>query len=71
MRHIPLPLSNGLITRSGLQPSFLRMDLCCEVRLGFVIRGESWGEGFGSVRGTVLGWWSLVQGVSKWMVCSM
>ena len=36
MRHIPLPLSNGLVTKSGLEPSFLRVDLCCEVRLGFV-----------------------------------
>ena len=39
MRHIPLPLSNGLITRSGLEPSFLRVDLCCEVRFGLAIRG--------------------------------
>ena len=36
MRHILLPLSNGLVTKSGLEPSFLRVDLCCEVRLGFV-----------------------------------
>ena len=34
MRHIPLPLSNGLMTRSGLEPRFLRVDLCSEVRLG-------------------------------------
>ena len=46
MRHIPLPLSNGLITRSGLEPSFLRVDLCCEVRLGLAIRGGELGRGF-------------------------
>ena len=37
MRHISLPLSNGLITRSRLELSFLRVDLCCEVRLGLAI----------------------------------
>ena len=46
MRHIPLPLSNGLITRSGLEPSFLRVDLCCEVRLGLAIRGGGLGREF-------------------------
>ena len=45
MRHIPLPLSNGLITRSGLEPSFLRVDLCCEVRLGLAIHGGGLGRG--------------------------
>ena len=39
MMHISISLSNGLITRSGLEPSFLRVDLCCEVRLGLAIRG--------------------------------
>ena len=39
MRHIPLPLSSGLTTRSRLEPSFLRVDLCCEVRLGLAIHG--------------------------------
>ena len=34
MRDIPLPLSNGLMARSGFEPNFLRVDLCCEVRLG-------------------------------------
>ena len=27
MRHISLPLSNGLMTRSELEPTFLRLDL--------------------------------------------
>ena len=39
MRHIPLPLSNGLMTTSGFEPNFLRVDLCCEVRLGLVAHG--------------------------------
>ena len=54
MRHIPLPLSNGLITRSGLEPSFLRVDLCCEVKLGLVTYGggleRSWVCSRNSVR---------------------
>ena len=41
MRHIPLPLSNGLMTRSGLEPRFLRVNLCSEVRLGLV---TCWGR---------------------------
>ena len=36
MRHVPLHLSNGLMSRSGLKPRFLRMDLCSEVKLVFV-----------------------------------
>ena len=36
MRDIPLPLSNGLMARSGFEPNFFRVDLCCEVRLGLV-----------------------------------
>ena len=36
MRHVPLLLSNGLMTRSGLEPRFLMVDLCSEVRLGLV-----------------------------------
>ena len=39
MRHIPLPFSNGLTTRLGLEASFLRVYLCYEVRLGLVICG--------------------------------
>ena len=46
MRHIPLPLSNGLINRSGLEPSFFRADLCCEVRLGLAICGGGLGREF-------------------------
>ena len=46
MRHIPLPLLNGLITRSGFEPSFLRMDLYCEVRLGLVTCGGWFGIRF-------------------------
>ena len=61
MRHISLPLSNGLMTRSGSEPTSLRVDLCCKVRLGFVTCGEGYRESFGSVQETVLVWWSLVQ----------
>ena len=46
MRHIPLPLSNGLMTRSGFEPNFLRVNLCCEVRLGLVARGGELGIRF-------------------------
>ena len=38
MRHIPLPLSNGFMTRYGFEPNFLRVSLCCKVRLGFAAR---------------------------------
>ena len=48
MRDIPLPLSNGLMTRSGLEPRFLRVDFCSELRLGLV---TCWGR---------LGIWFLV-----------
>ena len=37
MRHILLPLSKGLITKSGLKPSFLSVNLYCEVRLGLLV----------------------------------
>ena len=40
MRHISLPSSNGLMTRSGFEPNFLRVDLCFEVRLGLLTCGE-------------------------------
>ena len=49
MRHILLPLLSGLMTRSGLEPNSLRVDLCCEVRLGLVTSGGGLGKGFGSV----------------------
>ena len=39
MRHIPIPLSNGLMTRTGFEPNFLRVDLSREVRLGLVTCG--------------------------------
>ena len=48
MRHISLPSSNGLMPRSGLEPRFLRVELCSEVRLGLV---TCWGR---------LGRWFLV-----------
>ena len=41
MRHIPTPWSNGLMARSGFEPNFLRVDLCCEVILGLVTCGGS------------------------------
>ena len=44
MWHIPLPLWNGLITRSGLEPNFLRIGLCCEVKLGLATCGGGMGE---------------------------
>ena len=34
MRHIPLPLLNGLMTRSGFEPKFLRVNICCEETIG-------------------------------------
>ena len=46
MRHIPLPLLNGLMTRSGFEPNFLRVNLCCEVRLGLAARGRGLGTMF-------------------------
>ena len=39
MRHTPLPLSNGLMSRSRFETNFLRVDLCCEVRSGLVAHG--------------------------------
>ena len=65
------PFVKWLMTRSGLEPNFFRVNLCCEVRLGLVTCGDSWGDGFRSVQGTVLVWWNLVQGVSKWRAFSM
>ena len=44
MWHIPLSLWNGLITRSGLEPNFLRIGLCCEVKLGLATCGGGMGE---------------------------
>ena len=46
LRHISLPLSNGLMTRSRFEPTFLRVDYCCEVRLGPVGRGGGLGIRF-------------------------
>ena len=34
MRHIPLPLLNGLMTRSGFEPKFLRVNICCKETIG-------------------------------------
>ena len=45
-RHIPLPLLNGLMNRPGFEPNFLRMDLCCEVRLGLMALGRVFGIRF-------------------------
>ena len=43
MRHIPLPLLSGLMTRFAFELNFLRVDLCCEVRLGLAAhRGGLW-----------------------------
>ena len=46
MRHIPLPSSNGLMTRFIFEPNFLRVGLCCEVRLGLVACGGGLGIRF-------------------------
>ena len=46
MRHIPLPLSNDLMTRCGFEPNFLRVNLCYEVRLGLAARGGGLGIRF-------------------------
>ena len=46
MRHITFPLSNDLMTRSGLQPNFLTVELCWEMRLRLVTCGEKVGRGF-------------------------
>ena len=34
------------MTRSGFEPNFLRVDLCCEVRLGLVAHGGGLGMRF-------------------------
>ena len=46
MRHMQLPLSNGLMTRFGFEPNFLRVNLCCEVRLGLLTLGGGLGIRF-------------------------
>ena len=43
MRHMPLPLLNSLMTRSGFEPNFFMVDLCCEVRLSLVTCGGGLG----------------------------
>ena len=60
MRHMPLPLSSSLIIRSGFEPNFLMVDLCCEVKLSLVTcgGGGGWEKAFVSFQGTVLCWWS-------------
>ena len=40
MKHILLPLQKSLMTKSGLEPSLFRVDLCCEVNLGLVVCWE-------------------------------
>ena len=45
MRHIPLPLSKGSITKLTLETSFRRVDLCCKVRLGLLVCLEWLGRG--------------------------
>ena len=46
MRYIPLPSSNGLMTRSQLEPNFVRVDHCCEVRLDLLTCVGKIGRGF-------------------------
>lgn len=38
--------SNGFMTRLGLELNILRVDLCCEMRLGFVTCGGRLGRRF-------------------------
>ena len=45
-RHMPLSLLNSLMTRSGFEPNFLMVDLCCEVRLSLVTCGGGLGIRF-------------------------
>ena len=40
MGHIPFSLSNVFMTRYGFEPNFLRVDLCCEIRLGLEAHGR-------------------------------
>ena len=44
MRHMPLPLSSSLMIRSGFEPNFLMVDLCCEVKLSLVTCGGGVGN---------------------------
>ena len=46
MRHMPLPLSSSLMIRSGFEPNFLMVDLCCEVKLSLVTCGGGLGISF-------------------------
>ena len=46
MRHMQLPLSNGLMTRCGFERNILRVDLCCEVRMGLLTLGGGLGIRF-------------------------
>ena len=43
MGHIPLTLLNRLMTRSRFEPNFLRVDLCCDIRLGLATCGGGLG----------------------------
>ena len=42
----PTPLVEWFDGRSGFEPNFLRVDRCCEVRLGLVVRGVALGIRF-------------------------
>ena len=71
MRHILLPLSNGLMNRSGLEPLFLRVDFCFKVRFGLVTGGGGLKRMFSVFLRNSIRLWSLVQGVSKWRACGL
>ena len=45
MTHILLSLSKGLMSKSRLVPRFLRVNLCCEVKLGLLVCWEWFGRG--------------------------
>ena len=46
MGHIPFSMSNVFMTRYGFEPNFLRVDLCCEIRLGLEAHGRGLGIRF-------------------------
>ena len=71
MRHIPLPLSNGFMTRSRLEPRFLRVDLCSEGRLGLVTCCGRLGKWFLVCSRNSVRLAEFVSGGSWWRACNM
>ena len=74
MRHIPLPLSKGLMAKSGLEPSFLRVGV--EFRSGAIqVKGLQY-VGHLIIRGWFLKWncflivwvWQVTSVCMRWSV---